>query len=72
MTPEPPSIPIVDLHRIPACTSGACQQGRKQCPCPEACHTPLPEVGSMKTSRHYTARLLAIALAIVGAWLYFK
>ena len=37
-----PAIKATLLHRIPACSSDACKQGRADCPAKQACLLPEP------------------------------
>lgn len=60
-------IPLTQLHRVhmePSCTAGACQQGRKPCPCPQACQQPEPELA---VSAARTAYILIVSAAICAA-----
>ena len=52
-----------------ACTS-YCHQGRKPCPCPQACE--VPEAGTTRTALAITAWLaiVAICTGLALVWLY--
>lgn len=54
----------------PACRSGACQQGRKPCPCPQACGVtdPAPEIlwHPMPLHREHPTVPRGVLLAALG------
>ncbi|KQP02495.1 hypothetical protein [Pseudorhodoferax sp. Leaf265] len=62
-----PTIPLTSLHRAhiePACTAGACQQGKAQCPCPEACR--IPDEPRLPISTGRTAYMLIAAGSLLA------
>jgi hypothetical protein len=64
MTESPMYLQMHRVHMDPACTAGACQQGRKPCPCPDACQQPEPEQPTRDALRFWSVYLVAVGAAL--------
>lgn len=70
-----PTIPLTSLHRVhmePACTAGACQQGKAPCPCPQACQVSEGKPLTTAEEARFLALLAGYCAVAIAAVLFFS